>query len=150
MTRKTFSRRQVLRGGAAVVGAVAGADALGRLGAQPLFEGRALTPVVRIDNPLEYYPDRDWEQVYRDQYAYDRSFTYICAPNDTHMCRVKAFVRNGIVTRLEQNYDYQKYTDLYGNKATYAWNPRMCLKGYTMHRRVYGPYRAKGPMIRDG
>lgn len=150
MTRKTLSRRQVLRGGAAVAGVAVGVDALGRLAAQPMFEGRALAPVTRIDNPLEYYPDRDWETVYRDQYAYDRTFTYICAPNDTHMCRVKAFIRNGIVTRSEQNYDYQRYSDLYGNTATYAWNPRMCLKGYTMHRRVYGPYRAKGPMIRDG
>jgi nitrate reductase alpha subunit len=66
------------------------------------------------------------------------------------MCRVRAFERNGVVTRLEQNYDHQNYKDLYGNQATFAWNPRMCLKGYTMHRRVYGPYRAKGPMIRKG
>ncbi|KAB2951344.1 MAG: molybdopterin-dependent oxidoreductase [Rhizobiaceae bacterium] len=147
---KKLSRRQVLTGGAAVTGAAIGADALSHLAAQPMFEGRALTSVVKVDNPLEYYPDRDWEKVYRDQYAYDRTFTYICAPNDTHMCRVKAFVRNGIVTRSEQNYDYHRYADLYGNKATYAWNPRMCLKGYTMHRRVYGPHRAKGPMIREG
>jgi nitrate reductase alpha subunit len=26
----------------------------------------------------------------------------------------------------------------------------MCLKGYTMHRRVYGPYRLKYPLIRKG
>src|SRR2546427_9759440 len=26
----------------------------------------------------------------------------------------------------------------------------MCLKGYTFHRRVYGPYRLKGPMLRKG
>jgi len=150
MTKREISRRQLLAGTAGVAGAAAGAQALRSLAAEPNFEGRALAPVAQIENPLEYYPDRDWEEVYRNQYAYDRTFTFICAPNDTHMCRVRAFVRNGVVIRLEQNYDYQRYSDLYGNKATYAWNPRMCLKGYTMHRRVYGPYRAKGPMIRKG
>ncbi len=34
--------------------------------------------------------------------------------------------------------------DLYGNTATKAWNPRGCPKGYTMQRRVYGPYRLRG------
>ncbi|MBZ0122976.1 MAG: amidohydrolase family protein, partial [Roseovarius sp.] len=150
MTKKTISRRQMLAGAAGATGAALGAQALAQIADAPAFEGRGLVSVAKVDNPLEYYPDRDWEKVYRDQYAYDRSFTYICAPNDTHMCRVRAFVRNGVVTRLEQNYDYQRYADLYGNTATYAWNPRMCLKGFTMHRRVYGPYRAKGPMIRDG
>src|SRR5437867_1913636 len=52
--------------------------------------------------------------------------------------------------RVEQNYDHQTYEDLYGNRGTFSWNPRMCLKGYTFHRRVYGPYRLKGPMLRKG
>jgi nitrate reductase alpha subunit len=66
------------------------------------------------------------------------------------MCRLRAFVRNGVVVRSEQNYDHQRYTDLYGNSATPAWNPRGCPKGYTFQRRVYGPYRLKGPVIRKG
>ena len=106
--------------------------------------------VVSVDNPLASYPDRDWEKLYRDQYRYDRTFTWVCAPNDTHMCRLRAFVRNGVVVRSEQNYDHQNYTDLYGNRATPAWNPRACPKGYTFQRRVYGPYRLKGPVIRKG
>ena len=52
--------------------------------------------------------------------------------------------------RVEQNYDHQTYEDLYGNRGTFAHNPRMCLKGYTFHRRVYGPYRLKGPLMRKG
>ncbi|MCG3201265.1 MAG: Nitrate reductase [Gammaproteobacteria bacterium] len=145
MSEREFTRRQFLkRTGALAGGALAG------LTGDLAFAGQALAPVPDIVNPLEYYPDRGWEEVYRDQYRYDRSFTYICAPNDTHMCRVRAFVRNGVIVRIEQNYDHQKYKDLYGNQATQAWNPRMCLKGFTMHRRVYGPYRAKGPMLRKG
>ena len=52
--------------------------------------------------------------------------------------------------RVEQNYDHQTYEDLYGNRGTFAHNPRMCLKGFTFHRRVYGPYRLKGPLMRKG
>ncbi len=105
---------------------------------------------ISVDNPLGTYPNRDWEQIYRDQYRYDATFTWVCAPNDTHMCRLKAFVRNGIFLRSEQNYDHQRYKDLYGNSASPAWNPRGCPKGYTMQRRVYGPYRLKGPVLRKG
>jgi nitrate reductase alpha subunit len=105
---------------------------------------------LNVENPLGSYPDRGWEKIYLDQYRYDSSFTWICAPNDTHMCRLRAFVRNGVMIRSEQNYDHDRYGDLYGNKATKAWNPRGCPKGFTMQRRIYGPYRLKGPVLRKG
>ncbi|MCK9519041.1 MAG: molybdopterin-dependent oxidoreductase [Dehalococcoidia bacterium] len=103
-----------------------------------------------IENPLAFYPSRGWEQAYRDQYAYDSSFTFVCAPNCTHNCRLRAFVRNGVVMRTEQNYDGELIADLQGNKSTNAWNPRGCNKGAALTRRIYGPYRLKGPMIRAG
>ncbi|MEX0704363.1 MAG: molybdopterin-dependent oxidoreductase [Planctomycetales bacterium] len=105
---------------------------------------------LSVENPLGTYPDRDWEKVYLDQYRSDGTFTWICAPNDTHMCRLRAFVRNGVMIRSEQNYDHDRCGDMYGNKATKSWNPRGCPKGYTMQRRVYGPYRLKGPVLRKG
>ncbi len=105
---------------------------------------------INVDNPLAGYPDRDWEKIYRDQYSYDDSFTYVCSPNDTHACRMRAFVRNGVILRSETNYDVDQYGDLYGNKATAHWHPRGCLKGQTFHRRVYGPHRLKGPLMRKG
>lgn len=110
---------------------------------------QVLDPVV-VDNPLATYPSRDWEHVYRDQYHYDSSFTYVCSPNDTHACRLRAFVRNGIILRSETNYDVGNYGDLYGNKATAHWHPRGCKKGQTFHRRLYGPHRLKGPLMRKG
>ena len=124
------------------------AGGAGLLLAEKAFAFRTLKPAVEVGNPLDTYPDRGWEKIYRDQYRFDRTFTYICSPNDTHECRVRAFVRNGVVMRVEQNYDHHKIQDLYGNQATQHWNPRMCLKGFTFHRRVYGPYRLKYPMIR--
>ena len=138
----TLSRRGFLK---LAGGAGAGAAAL-YMETQLAF----LQVASPIENPLAFYPSRDWEKVYRDQYAYDDTFTFICAPNDTHMCRLKAFVRNGVVVRTEQNYDAGNAKDLDGNSSTPHWNPRGCLKGYTLHRRVYAPYRLKGPMIRAG
>ncbi len=107
-----------------------------------------LRPAEGVENPLAEYPARDWEELYRDQYRYDSSFTFVCSPNDTHACRLRAYVRNGVFLRTEANYDVHKYKDLYGNTATPNWGPRTCLKGYTVQRRVYGPYRLRYPIIR--
>ncbi|MFN8454045.1 MAG: molybdopterin-dependent oxidoreductase [Anaerolineae bacterium] len=134
-----FSRRDFLK--------LSGAAALGVALSEP--ELRLLLP-INVDNPLAGYPDREWEKVYRNQYQYDSSFTYVCSPNDTHACRLRAFVRNGVILRSETNYDVANYSDLYGNKATPHWHPRGCKKGQTFHRRVYGPHRLKGPLIRKG
>jgi nitrate reductase alpha subunit len=111
---------------------------------------RVLAAADPDQNPLAGSIERDWETIYRDQYRYDRSFDWVCSPNDTHACRVRAYVRNGIVTRMGETYDYQSYADLYGNKATSNWNPRQCAKGYTFHRVIYGPYRLRHPIVRRG
>ncbi|MBI2881964.1 MAG: molybdopterin-dependent oxidoreductase [Candidatus Tectomicrobia bacterium] len=110
----------------------------------------ALQPVTDVANPLEAYPNRGWEKIYRDQYRVDGSFTWVCSPNCTHECRLRAFTRNGVVLRAEQNYDNHRISDLYGNKATHHWNPRGCANGFTFQRRMYGPYRLRYPMIRRG
>ncbi len=139
MTGRQFTRREFLITG--TIGAV-GAASL------PLLQH--LQIIEKADNPLESYPFRDWEQVYRDQYAYDSSFTFVCSPNDTHACRLRAFTRNGIIQRIEQNYDVDRYTDQLGNTASVKWHPRGCKKGQIFHRRVYGPYRLRFPMVRTG
>ena len=135
ITRRTFLKAAVTGAGALVA-----KDALALTFLKP----------IDVENPLGVYPNRGWERIYRDQYRYDRSFTWVCGPNDTHMCRLRAFVRNGVVIRSEQEYSDGRCGDLYGNQASVNWNPRGCLKGYTFHRRVYGPYRLKGPVIRKG
>ncbi|RMH17459.1 MAG: nitrate oxidoreductase subunit alpha [Acidobacteria bacterium] len=124
-----------------------GASAATLEGALPL---RLLAAAGADYNPLTGNPQRGWEAIYRDQYRYDRTFDWVCSPNDTHACRVRAYVRNGIVTRLGSTYDYQRYADLYGNRATATWNPRQCAKGYTFHRVLYGPYRLRHPIVRRG
>jgi len=139
-----ISRREFL---IAAAGGTAGVSAL--LSARPGWALSQLEPVDVLD-PLASYPDRGWESIYRDQYRYDHTFTFVCSPNDTHSCRLRAMVRNGVVMRTEQAYDVSRYADLDGNTATAAWHPRGCAKGYQVHRRVYGPFRLKYPLIRKG
>src|SRR6266849_6362010 len=130
-----LSRRQLLKVSAGTVAAVAVADHVLAL--------TALQPVIEVGNPLGDYPDRSWERVYHDQYRYDSSFTWVCSPNCTHECRLRAFVRNGVMLRSEQNYDSGRVGDLHGN-------PRGCPNGFTFQRRVYGPYRLRYPIVRKG
>ena len=136
---KPISRREFLRDSSVLAAGVA---------TFPILQN--LSVPVGVENPLDSYPNRDWEQVYRDQYRYDSTFTFVCAPNDTHNCRLRAFVRNGVITRIEQNYDSGRYKDQLGNTASVHWNPRGCPKGYTLTRRIYGPYRLKQPLLRVG
>ncbi len=103
-----------------------------------------------ITNPLASYPDRGWERAYRDLWKYDSTFTFTCAPNDTHNCLLKAYVRQGVVTRIGPSMRYGEATDLSGNHASNRWDPRVCQKGLALTRRFYGDRRVNGCMVRAG
>jgi nitrate reductase alpha subunit len=141
VTRRTFLEMCGIGSGAAAL-ALAGCK-----GGSRAFKPAAVTS---IDNPLASYPARDWEKVYLDQYRYDSSFTWVCSPNCTHECRMRGFVRNGVMVRAEQNYDSHRVSDLDGNTASAAWNPRGCSNGLSFQRRVYGTNRLRHPILRKG
>lgn len=135
------SRRRFIKTTIAITGTALAADALGLQG---------LRFVPEIKNPLQFYPSRDWEKIYRDQFRYDSSFTFMCAPNDTHNCLLRAYVRNGVVVRIGPTYGYSEARDLYGNQASARWEPRCCQKGLALGRRFYGDRRVKGTWVRKG
>lgn len=110
---------------------------------------RFLAP-LHVDNPLAEYPNRDWEQAYRGIFDSDSSFVFLCAPNDTHNCLLRAFVKEGIAVRIGPTYGYGKAEDLEGHRASHRWDPRICQKGLALVRRFYGDRRVKAPMIRKG
>ena len=87
-----------------------------------------------IANPLAFYPNREWEKIYRNQYAYDRAFSWVCAPNDTHNCRISAHVRNNVIVRMGEQYDVHTYGDLYGNKASLAHSVRPGVRRSSMRK----------------
>ncbi|MEW6749693.1 MAG: molybdopterin-dependent oxidoreductase [Candidatus Latescibacterota bacterium] len=103
-----------------------------------------------VTNPLAVYPDRGWERVYRDLWGHDSTFTFTCAPNDTHNCILNAYVRQGVVTRIGPTMRYGEATDLYGNQVTHRWDPRVCQKGLALTRRFYGDRRLRHCMVRVG
>ncbi|MFW6189491.1 MAG: molybdopterin-dependent oxidoreductase [Planctomycetota bacterium] len=115
---------------------------------RPVFG--ALKLVEDVDNPLETYPNRDWERLYRDVFSYDHHFHFLCAPNDTHNCLLRAHVKNDIITRIGPSFGYGKARDLYGNQASSRWDPRLCQKGLALVNRIYGSRRVKHPMVRKG
>lgn len=142
--KKTGASRRSFIKGMAITGGVLAASRWAY--ATPL---RYFKPTT-IENPLAAYPDRDWEKVYRNIFSHDSSFVFLCAPNDTHNCLLKAYVKNGVVQRIGPSYGYGKATDLYGNQASHRWDPRICQKGLGLVRRFYGDRRVKAPMIRRG
>ena len=119
-------------------------------GGSQLLSLSILRPAQAALNPLEHYPDRNWEQIYRNVYSYDDSYIFVCTPNDTHNCYLRAYVKNGIVTRCGPTHQYHKGTDVYGTKASQRWDPRHCNKGLAIVRRFNGDRRIKGPMVRRG
>jgi nitrate reductase alpha subunit len=134
-----LSRRLFLQG-------LLGASAITAADAATL---RYLQP-LHIDNPLAGYPNRDWEATYRNIFKADSSFVFLCAPNDTHNCLLRAHVKNDVVVRIGPTFGYGKAQDLYGNTASHRWDPRLCQKGLALVRRVYGDRRVKSPLIRAG
>ncbi len=105
---------------------------------------------INIQSPFDAYPNRDWEQAYRDLYKADSTFHFLCAPNDTHNCLLTAYVKNGVVVRTGPSFGYGKATDVDGNQASHRWDPRCCQKGLALVRRFYGDRRVKAPMVRTG
>ncbi|MFQ5741661.1 MAG: twin-arginine translocation signal domain-containing protein, partial [Acidobacteriota bacterium] len=67
LTRGLSRRDFLVRLGAA---GATGTLALWSLECGPLGPG-----LEAVQNPLDYYPARDWEKIYRDQYRFDRTFT---------------------------------------------------------------------------
>ncbi len=141
-TKSAISRRRFLEWAASA--------GFGALAAGPLATWSLAQQGGEIENPLAKYPDRHWEKVYRDVFRYDSSFVFLCAPNDTHNCLLRAYVKNGVVSRIGPTYGYGQASDVYGNRASHRWDPRICQKGLGLVRRFYGDRRVRYPMVRKG
>jgi len=118
---------------------------------------QSVDSVTEVDNPLQSYPNRDWEQVYHDIYAYDSVDWTVCHPNCTQSCALNFYMKNGVPIRAEQIYHEEEGSPGPGSPGGYEqanvsrhWNPRGCMKGLTLHRRTFEPSRIKYPMVRKG
>lgn len=143
---RRLSRRAVLAGTPTVFAGVLA----GKWAWADVFANFDYVTPVPGTNPLKSYPNREWEQVYRDLYTPDSTFHYLCGPNDTHGCLLKANVKNGVVVFADPSFGYGKVTDVYGNQASQRWDPRACISGLSYVRRTYSDRRVKGNYIRAG
>jgi nitrate reductase alpha subunit len=141
-----ISRRDFLR----VSSAVSLATLLGLDLPEEVLAFKFIEPITPGINPLEQYPSREWEDVYRDIYTPDSSFVFTCAPNCTFVCLLKAHVKGGYVIYVDPSYGYGKATDIYGNKASPRWDPMTCATGDALPRRIYSVRRVKGAYVREG
>jgi nitrate reductase alpha subunit len=142
-----LTRRDLLAAGpAALLALMAGEGGAKAMSGQLTM----LVPVEPIGNPLRAYPTRDWERVYRDLYNPDSTYHYLCAPNDTHGCLLRASVKNGVAVYADPSFGYHAATDLYGNTASNRWDPRACVSGLAYVRRAYSDRRVKGCYVRSG
>lgn len=136
-----LSRRSFLKGSTSTLALLASSE---------LLSLAVLKPASAEINPFSQYPSRDWEKLYRDIYATDSTYNFVCTPNCTHNCYLKAEVKNGVVVRCGPTQRYHEATDLYGTPASQRWDPRHCNKGIAVIRRFTGDRRVKGAMVRRG
>jgi anaerobic selenocysteine-containing dehydrogenase len=70
----------------------------------------------------------------------DKVVRTTCSPNCTGGCGQLAFVRDGVIVKIQQAADYPDG----------AYNPRGCMKGLSYLNQIYGADRIMKPLIRTG
>ena len=70
----------------------------------------------------------------------DRVVRTTCYPNCTGSCGQLAFVRDGVIVKVQQAADYPDA----------VYNPRGCMKGLSYVNQVYGEDRITAPLVRTG
>ncbi len=87
--------------------------------------------------------DREWEDLYRNRWQYDKVVRTTHGVNCTGSCSWKVFVKNGIITWENQATDYPA-TEL----DMPEYEPRGCPRGASFSWYTYSPLRVKYPYIR--
>ncbi|MEW5875139.1 MAG: molybdopterin-dependent oxidoreductase [Candidatus Zixiibacteriota bacterium] len=124
---------------------IAGTGAgLAALWATRAFGGLEEFEVIDVD-PLKTYPYRGWEDLYRNQYTWDKVVRSTHSANCTGSCSWKVYVKDGVMLREEQAGDYPRISEELPD-----YNPRGCQKGACFVEYVYGAQRLKYPLIRAG
>jgi anaerobic selenocysteine-containing dehydrogenase len=111
-------RRTFLKGAVAAAGAAAG------------------TALPVISRPVNAGRDYDIPE----SLLVDKVVRTTCSPNCTGSCGQLAFVRDGVIVKIQQAADYPDE----------AYNPRGCMKGLAYLNHLYGPDRIMRPLVRMG
>jgi len=120
----------------------AGVSSVAVLGGWPNW---ALSRLVPVDDPLQDYPYRVWEDLYRDEWRWDAVGYAAHCSNCAGNCAFKVFVKDGIVLREEQLAQYPR-----SNNRVPDFNPRGCQKGAVHSHAMYDADRLRFPLKRTG
>src|SRR5690554_4239346 len=86
---------------------------------------------------------RDWENVYRNRWQYDKIVRSTHGVNCTGSCSWKVYVKNGLVTWETQQTDYPRTRNDLPNHE-----PRGCPRGASYSWYIYSANRLKYPKVR--
>ena len=86
---------------------------------------------------------RDWEEIYRRRWSHDKVVRSTHGVNCTGSCSWNVFVKNGIVTWENQNYNYPET-----GPDMPDFEPRGCPRGASFSWYMYSPLRVKYPYMR--
>ena len=98
-----------------------------------------------MGEPLTISNYRGWEDLYRQQWTWDKIARSTHSANCTGSCSWKVFVKDGIIWREEQAADYPAISEDLPD-----FNPRGCNKGACYVEYVHGEQRVKYPLKRTG
>jgi anaerobic selenocysteine-containing dehydrogenase len=115
-----IDRRTLLKGAAGAAAAVAGSTMLRTADPEPVAAARD------YDVP----PSLPVDKVVRTT----------CSPNCTGSCGQLAFVRDGVIVKVQQAADFPDG----------VYNPRGCMKGLSYVNQIYGADRIMTPLVRTG
>ncbi len=87
---------------------------------------------------------RQWEDLYRNRWSYDRVVRSTHGVNCTGSCSWNIYVKNGIVTWEMQALDYPIL-----DREIPPYEPRGCQRGISYSWYIYSPLRVKYPYIRS-
>lgn len=116
---------------------------------------KKMSPLFRRLNyfsPIEHHSnkhsqttqeDRDWENVYRNRWQYDKVVRSTHGVNCTGSCSWNIYVKNGIVTWEGQNLNYPST-----GPDMPDFEPRGCPRGGSFSWYIYSPLRVKYPYVR--
>ncbi|MCB1060323.1 MAG: nitrate reductase subunit alpha [Calditrichaeota bacterium] len=86
---------------------------------------------------------REWEDLYRNRWSYDKIIRSTHGVNCTGGCSWNIYVKNGIVTWEMQALDYPII-----DKDIPPYEPRGCQRGISYSWYIYSPIRVKYPYVR--
>jgi anaerobic selenocysteine-containing dehydrogenase len=100
--------------------------------------GAAAGAILPVIDPPAAHAARDYEVP--ASLPVDRVVRTTCSPNCTGSCGQLAFVRDGVIVKIQQAADYPDP----------VYRPRGCMKGLAYVNHVYGADRIRTPLIRSG